>query len=51
MVIGKELLESLPEGPPEFERPSHHNRWDTLKVMAVAYRENPHQFLEMEISV
>ena len=51
MVIGKELLESLPAEPPEFERPWHHNRWDTLKVMAQAWRENPHEFLEMEISV
>lgn len=51
MVIGKALLESLPVDPPEFERPWHHNRWDTLRVMAAAYRENPHQFLEMEISV
>ena len=51
MVVGKALLESLPADPPEFERPWHHNRWDTLKVMAAAYRENPHQFLEMEISV
>jgi hypothetical protein len=51
MVIGKELLESLPADPPEFERPWHHNRWDTLKAMALAWRERPHQFLEMEISV
>ena len=51
MTIRKDVLLALPETPPPFERESHHNRWDTLKVLAARYRTRPEQFLEVELSV
>ena len=51
MLIRKDHLVSLPETAPEFERPHHSTRWDTLQKMKVAYEKTPHLFLEMELSV
>lgn len=51
MLIRKDHLVSLPETPPEFERPHHSTRWDTLQKMKVAYEKTPHLFLEVELSV
>ena len=51
MVIQKEVLLNLPFKMPEFESPNHTTRWDTLKKMALMYKDNPEYFLEAELSV
>jgi hypothetical protein len=49
MMVRKELLQSLPPETPRFESPTHAVRWETLQFLAKAYREQPHQFLEVEL--
>jgi hypothetical protein len=51
MIIRKELLLNLPVAPPQFERPHHSTRFDTLKRLAVAYAKDPNLFLEVEICI
>lgn len=51
MVIQKKTLLALPAEPPPLEQPWHSRRWETLKFLAAEYQKNPHQFLEMEISL
>jgi hypothetical protein len=51
MLIRKDHLVNLAEAAPEFERPHHSTRWDTLQKMKVAYEKTPYLFLEMELSV
>jgi hypothetical protein len=51
MLIRKDQLINFPDKTPEFERPHHSTRWDTLQKMKVAYEKTPHLFLEMELSV
>jgi hypothetical protein len=51
MLIQKYALENLPAEPPRFEHPTHTFRWQTLRILAAELQKNPHQFLEMEISI
>lgn len=51
MVIQKQYLENLPGATPSMEHPSHVTRWETLRAMAVEYKKNPWQFLELELSI
>lgn len=51
MVIQKQTLVALPAECPPLEQPWHAERWKTLNFLAAEYRKNPHQFLEMDISV
>lgn len=51
MVVQKDTLLNLPEQAPQFERPQHTTRFETLQKLAAEYRRNPDQFLEMEITV
>lgn len=51
MIIRKTLLLNLPLEPPQFERPHHGTRYETLKRMAVAYASDPTVFLEVEICI
>lgn len=51
MVIQKKHLENLPAVPPKLEHASHITRWETLKILAHQYKQNPWQFIELELSV
>lgn len=51
MMIRKQVLLSLPEEPPVLERPHHLTRFHTLQQMARIYREDPSQFLDVELSI
>jgi len=51
MLIRKDQLLNLPEAVPQFERPHHITRWETLQRMRAAYQKDPYLFLEMELSV
>lgn len=49
MMMRKDALLNLPAEPPIFERPTHVTRFETLKSLAAAYRQDPERFIEMEI--
>ncbi|QGJ72232.1 PH domain-containing protein [Planctomycetales bacterium 10988] len=49
MLIRKELLLTLPESAPSFERPQHATRWQTLKTMQKTYQSDPSHFMEITI--
>ncbi len=49
MVIRKDLLENLPADCPELEQDHHDTRWKTLQTMAKRWKENPLQFMEVEL--
>lgn len=49
MLVRRQLLETLPSEEPKYESPSHAIRWQTLQVMAQRWREDPSQFLTIEI--
>jgi hypothetical protein len=49
MMVRRELLEGLPAEEPTYESPNHANRWRTLQVMAERWRDDPDQFLAVEI--
>lgn len=49
MLIRAELLENLPEEMPELESPNHSTRWKTLTAMAAKMKQQPHQFLRVEL--
>ena len=49
MMMRKEALLNLPMEPPRFERPTHSTRFETLRLLSAAYRDDPEQFIEMEI--
>jgi hypothetical protein len=51
MIIRKDLLLNLPAAPPQFERPHHSTRFDTLKRMAATYSKDSDNFLEVEICI
>lgn len=51
MVIQRDTLLNLPEEPPKLERPHHAVRFRTLQQLAAAYREDPTNFLEVELSL
>lgn len=51
MVIQKKTLLTLPDAPPELERPHHITRFQTLKQLAASYRQDPSNFLEIEICI
>lgn len=51
MVIRKDLLLNLPTDPPQFERPHHAVRFETLHAMANIYRTEPTHFLEIDLSL
>ena len=51
MVIRKDVLEGLPDEPVNLERPYHGIRWRTLKHMQTAWKSDPWNFLELELSV
>lgn len=51
MVIQKRHLENLPATQPKLEHASHVTRWNTLQILALQYRKNPWQFIELELSV
>lgn len=51
MLIRKDQLVNFPEKAPEFERPHHSTRWETLQKMQIAFEKEPHLFLEMELAV
>jgi len=49
MLMRKQALLNLPLETPRFERPTHSTRFETLRLLAAAYRKDPEQFIEMEI--
>lgn len=49
MVVRKSLLEQLPEEAPQFEKPHHKIRWETLKSLSRLYKTEPHKFIEVEL--
>jgi transcriptional regulator with XRE-family HTH domain len=49
MIIRKDLLTALPADPPNFERPHHKTRWQTLQQLAASYAAEPDQFMEVEL--
>jgi hypothetical protein len=51
MLIRKELLVDFPymDSLPELENPWHETRIQTLRRMVKAYKEEPGQFLTMEV--
>ncbi|WP_437223860.1 hypothetical protein SH661x_003386 [Planctomicrobium sp. SH661] len=49
MLIRKDLIENLPQEPPEFESPHHSTRWQTLQQLAASYAKTPERFMTMEI--
>lgn len=51
MLIRKEDLLNLPEEMPELESQNHTTRWHTLRHMAEAFKEKPHQFFTVELVV
>lgn len=51
MVIQKDVLLNLPTDIPELERPHHITRFHTLQQLAMSYRADPTNFLEIEISL
>lgn len=51
MLIRADLFENLPEEMPELESPNHATRWRTLKNMAAAMEQHPHQFLKVELVI
>jgi len=51
MVIRKDTLLALPAQEPVYEAPQHQIRFRTLQRLAVAYRQDPGQFLAIELSL
>ena len=51
MVIRKDLLESLGDDPPKFERDYHAIRWNTLKHMQSVWQSASWNFLELELCI
>lgn len=51
MVTRKSLLTDLPADPPAFERPHHKTRWQTLTQLSASYRNEPDQFIEVELTL
>lgn len=51
MLIRKEALTSLPEEPPQFERPHHLTRFKTLHQLAASFAKDPSDFIELELSL
>lgn len=49
MLIRRALLENLPEACPQLEQPEHATRWKTLQTMAQRWKENPIQFMELQL--
>ena len=49
MMMRKDALLSLPQEVPQFERPTHSTRFETLRTLAAAYNDDPEQFIEMEL--
>ena len=51
MLMRKDVLLNLPAEPPAFERPHHAIRFETLHALAKAYRVDPTNFLEIDLSI
>ena len=51
MVIRKEVLLSLPEKTPNFEKAHHATRYETLKILKTVYQKDTSHFLEAEICI
>jgi hypothetical protein len=55
MVVQKDLLQNLPADLPadlpQFERPHHNTRWQTLQQMSALYATEPDHFLEVELAL
>jgi len=49
IVVTQEVLENLPQDPPQFEDPEHEVRWRTLTRMARHWRENPLRLGQVEV--
>ncbi|MBL8891315.1 MAG: hypothetical protein JNL67_15145 [Planctomycetaceae bacterium] len=49
MLVRRHLLENLPAEEPTYECSSHAVRWQTLQIMARRWREDPGQFLTIEV--
>jgi len=49
MLVRRQLLEALASEEPKFESPNHITRWHTLQVMAQKWRDDPDQFLNLQI--
>ena len=49
MLVRKQFLDALPSEEPEYESPSHATRWETLQVMAQRWRDDPDQFLSLQL--
>jgi hypothetical protein len=49
MLVRRQLLEALPSEEPKYESPNHVTRWQTLQIMAKNWRDDPDQFLSIQI--
>ena len=50
MLVKKSLLLALPEDEPEYADPTHRVRFQTLRHMRRRYRDDPGDFLELELA-
>ncbi len=49
IVVAQDVLENLPQNPPQYENPEHEVRWRTLTQMARHWRENPLRLGRVEV--
>ncbi len=49
MLVRRQLLDNLPSEEPDYESPNHATRWETLQLMAQRWRDEPDQFLPIQL--